>query len=85
MGGLSISVEGLGNDLVLYWTANCLHHEGPTKPFSFMPGFYYICYLTSLNPFKLLKSTVPGHFKGSEKIFKIAVFPSIKIRNFYTP
>ncbi|PNF15662.1 hypothetical protein B7P43_G15594 [Cryptotermes secundus] len=38
MGGLSISVEGLGNDLLLYWTANCLHHEGPTKPFSFMPG-----------------------------------------------
>jgi hypothetical protein len=45
MGGLSISVEGLGNDLVLYWTANCLHHEGPTKPFSFMPGFYSMYYL----------------------------------------
>lgn len=42
MGGLSISVEGLGNDLMLYWRANCLHHEGPTKPFSFMPGYYYI-------------------------------------------
>lgn len=38
MGGLSISVEGWGNDLVLYWTSNCLHHEGPTEPFTFIPG-----------------------------------------------
>ncbi|XP_021931466.1 uncharacterized protein LOC110835503 isoform X3 [Zootermopsis nevadensis] len=38
IGGLSISMEGLGNDLMLYWRANCLHHDGPTKPFSFMPG-----------------------------------------------
>ncbi|XP_069677500.1 uncharacterized protein [Periplaneta americana] len=38
MGGLSISVESLGNDLILYWTAYCLHHEGPTKPFIFLPG-----------------------------------------------
>jgi hypothetical protein len=45
MGGLSISVEGLGNDMVLYWTANCLYHEGPTKPFSFIPGFYSMYYL----------------------------------------
>jgi len=42
MGGLSISIEGFGNDLMLYWTANCLHHKGPIKPFSFIPGFYYM-------------------------------------------
>jgi hypothetical protein len=27
---------------------------------------------------------VPGHFKGTEKNLKSAVFPIIKIRNFYT-
>ncbi|KAJ9594441.1 hypothetical protein L9F63_014126 [Diploptera punctata] len=38
MGALSISVEGLGNDFILYWTADCLHHEGSTKPYTFLPG-----------------------------------------------
>lgn len=38
MGGLSVSVEGQGNDWLLYWTANCAGHEGSKTPFSFAKG-----------------------------------------------
>ena len=41
MGGLSLSIEGLGNDFILYWTANCLNYEGPTRPYTFLPGMTY--------------------------------------------
>ncbi|XP_034243919.1 uncharacterized protein LOC117646805 isoform X2 [Thrips palmi] len=38
MGGLSLSVEGQGNDWFLYWTADCVGHEGSKTPFSFAKG-----------------------------------------------
>ncbi|GLG92305.1 Uncharacterized protein GBIM_00031 [Gryllus bimaculatus] len=38
LGGLTISVEGLGNDIFLHWEGNCLEHEASHEPFSFMPG-----------------------------------------------
>ncbi|PSN30859.1 hypothetical protein C0J52_21219 [Blattella germanica] len=38
MGGITLSMEGLGNDFILFWIADCLQHEGPTKPYSFLPG-----------------------------------------------
>lgn len=38
MGGLSISVEGPGNDWFLYWTVNCAGHVGSQTPFSFAKG-----------------------------------------------
>lgn len=40
MGGLSLSVEGKGTDWFLYWTANCIGHEGVQTPFSFAKGVY---------------------------------------------
>ncbi|XP_026286303.1 uncharacterized protein LOC113211963 isoform X1 [Frankliniella occidentalis] len=38
MGGLSLSIEGFGNDWFLYWMANCVGHEGSQNPFSFAKG-----------------------------------------------
>ncbi|KAK3928753.1 Protein FAM234B [Frankliniella fusca] len=38
MGGLSLSVEGLGNDWFLYWLSNCEGYEGSQNPFSFAKG-----------------------------------------------
>ena len=38
MGGLSISMEGSGNDWFLYWTANCVGHEGSQSSYSFAKG-----------------------------------------------
>ena len=35
---LTISVEGHGNDLFLYWIADCLQHEGHGGKFAFVDG-----------------------------------------------
>ncbi|KAK2157697.1 hypothetical protein LSH36_186g01027, partial [Paralvinella palmiformis] len=35
---LTISVEGLGNDIFLYWYADCLGHEGQGGNFQFVEG-----------------------------------------------
>lgn len=40
MGGLSISIEGFGNDWLLYWTANCVGHEGSQSSYSFAKGVF---------------------------------------------
>lgn len=35
---LSVSMEGLGNDLFIYWMADCKGFEGDGKEFSFVEG-----------------------------------------------
>ena len=35
---LTVSMEGLGNDLFLYWIADCLEHEGEGGEFEFVEG-----------------------------------------------
>jgi hypothetical protein len=35
---LTISVQGLGNDIFLYWNADCKEHEGEGGEFSFVNG-----------------------------------------------
>uniref|UniRef100_T1JFB9 FAM234A/B beta-propeller domain-containing protein n=1 Tax=Strigamia maritima TaxID=126957 RepID=T1JFB9_STRMM len=36
--GLTISLQGQGNDIFLYWTSNCLNHEGEKQEYSFVSG-----------------------------------------------
>jgi len=38
VGGVGLSVEGVGNDWMLYWTADCNGHEGSQEPFTFAKG-----------------------------------------------
>ncbi len=40
MGGLSLSIEGFGNDWFLYWLSNCQGHEGSQNPFTFAKGTF---------------------------------------------
>lgn len=35
MGGLTLSMEGYGNDFFLFWIVNCLNFEGNQSPFAF--------------------------------------------------
>ena len=35
---LSVSMEGWGNDLFVYWIADCLGHEGEGGKFEFVEG-----------------------------------------------
>ena len=35
---ISISMEGVGNDLFLYWIADCVGHEGEGGVFEFVQG-----------------------------------------------
>ena len=35
---LSVSMTGLGNDLFIYWTADCVGHEGEGSWFDFVDG-----------------------------------------------
>lgn len=35
---LSISMEGLGNDLFIYWVSDCIGHEGEGGKFEFVEG-----------------------------------------------
>lgn len=35
---LSVSMTGLGNDLFIYWTADCVGHEGEGNWFEFVDG-----------------------------------------------
>lgn len=37
-GGLTVSVEGTGNDIFLHWGGNCFNHEGNQEPYAFIPG-----------------------------------------------
>lgn len=38
MSGLSISVQGYGNDWFLHWSADCLNHEGSKEKYQFFKG-----------------------------------------------
>ena len=38
MSGLSLSVEGFGNDWFLHWSADCLKHEGSKEKYQFFKG-----------------------------------------------
>nr|CAD7262575.1 unnamed protein product [Timema shepardi] len=38
MSALTVSMESQGNDWILFWTADCLGHQGATQEYSFMPG-----------------------------------------------
>lgn len=38
MSGLSISVQGYGNDWFLHWSADCLNHEGSRDKYQFFKG-----------------------------------------------
>lgn len=38
MSGLSISVQGFGNDWFLHWSADCLNHEGSKDKYQFFKG-----------------------------------------------
>ena len=43
---LSISMEGRGNDLFLFWLGDCLSHEGRTEQFASVdPGVFDSCRL----------------------------------------
>lgn len=35
MGGLTLSMEGYGNDYFLYWMVNCVGYNGYSNPFFF--------------------------------------------------
>lgn len=35
---LSVSMEGVGNDLFIYWMADCKDHEGEGSEFAFVEG-----------------------------------------------
>lgn len=35
---LSVSIEGLGNDIFLYWVADCINYEGKGGQFEFVKG-----------------------------------------------
>ena len=35
---LSVSMQGLGNDLFLYWISDCIGHEGEGGKFEFVEG-----------------------------------------------
>ncbi|XP_047000250.1 uncharacterized protein LOC124616060 [Schistocerca americana] len=37
-GGLTISMDGMGNDVFLYWSADCLGHEKAQDVYAFMPN-----------------------------------------------
>ena len=37
---LTISAEGYGNDLFLYWKADCHNHEGEGGQYTFVKGIY---------------------------------------------
>ena len=36
--GLTISLEGRGNDIFLYWAADCIEHSGEGGEFHFVTG-----------------------------------------------
>lgn len=38
MSGLSVTVDGYGNDWFLYWSADCLNHEGIKEKYQFLKG-----------------------------------------------
>ncbi|XP_011255000.1 uncharacterized protein LOC105250534 isoform X2 [Camponotus floridanus] len=38
MSGLSITVDGFGNDWFLHWSADCLNHEGIKEKYQFLKG-----------------------------------------------
>ncbi|KAK0170333.1 hypothetical protein PV328_010908 [Microctonus aethiopoides] len=38
MSGLSLSVDGYGNDWFLYWSANCLDHDNVDEKYRFLKG-----------------------------------------------
>lgn len=38
MSGLTLSVDGLGNDWYLYWSANCLDHNNVNEKYRFLKG-----------------------------------------------
>lgn len=38
MSGLSLSVQGFGNDWFLHWSADCLKHEGSKEKYQFFKG-----------------------------------------------
>lgn len=38
MSGLSITVDGFGNDWFLHWSADCLYHEGVKEKYQFLKG-----------------------------------------------
>lgn len=40
--GLSISIEGLGNDYFLHWSADCFGHEKAQDPYAFVPGQFHL-------------------------------------------
>ena len=35
---LSVSIEGLGNDIFLYWVSDCVNYEGKGGQFEFVKG-----------------------------------------------
>ena len=35
---LSVSMQGLGNDLFIYWISDCIGHEGDGTTFEFVEG-----------------------------------------------
>lgn len=38
---LTISMEGYGNDVYLYWISDCEHHEGQGGTYKFVKGIEY--------------------------------------------
>lgn len=42
MSGLSITVEGFGNDWFLYWSVNCLNYEGIKEKYQFLQNEDFI-------------------------------------------
>lgn len=40
---LTISVDGHGNDVFIYWNADCSLHEGEGGEFDFVKGIAWMC------------------------------------------